>query len=185
MRVISGEFRGRRLKSLEGKNTRPTSDKIKESIFNMIGPYFDGGVALDLFAGSGALGIEAVSRGVHSAVLVDRNFGAIKVIKENIELTKAQEKFEVLKMEANKALVTFQKEERLFDYVFLDPPYAKQAIEEQIVALQEFGLLSEACILICETDKEVELSKEIGAFTQYKKQIYGITAVALYRKAYE
>jgi 16S rRNA (guanine966-N2)-methyltransferase len=85
MRVVSGDYRGRRLKSLEGENTRPTTDKVKESMFNMIGPYFDGGIALDLFSGSGGLAIEAVSRGVELAVCVERNFQAMKIIKENIE----------------------------------------------------------------------------------------------------
>ena len=88
MRVISGDYRGRRLKSLSGDNTRPTSDKVKESIFNMIGPYFNGGEVLDLFAGSGGLAIEAVSRGMDHAVCVDRNYQAINVIKDTFRLQK-------------------------------------------------------------------------------------------------
>ena len=84
MRIIAGEFGGRRLKAVPGMKTRPTTDKIKESMFNIIGPYFDGGRALDLFAGSGGLSIEAVSRGVDQAVLIDRQYQAIKTIKENI-----------------------------------------------------------------------------------------------------
>ncbi|SJZ84591.1 16S rRNA (guanine(966)-N(2))-methyltransferase RsmD [Pilibacter termitis] len=182
MRVISGEFRGRRLKSLDGKNTRPTTDKVKESMFNMLGGFFDGGVALDLFAGSGALGIEAVSRGATQAVLVDRAYPAIQVIKENVALTKSEQSFEVFKLDANKALSKFHEENRQFDYVFLDPPYAKQEIEQQILKMQELDLLSEECIILCETDKEVKLSDEIGEFIQYKQAIYGITAVAIYRR---
>ncbi|MDU0990620.1 MAG: RsmD family RNA methyltransferase, partial [Enterococcus faecium] len=88
MRIISGNYGGRRLKSLAGANTRPTTDKVKESIFNMIGPYFDGETVLDLFAGSGGLAIEAVSRGCSHAVCVDKNYQALKIIKENIEITK-------------------------------------------------------------------------------------------------
>ena len=84
MRVISGEYGGRRLKALDGDNTRPTTDKVKESIFNMIGPYFDGGMALDLYSGSGGLAIEAVSRGMDKSVCIEKNFAALKVIKENI-----------------------------------------------------------------------------------------------------
>lgn len=88
MRVISGNYRGRRLIPVPGNQTRPTADKVKESMFNMLGPYFDGGQALDLYAGTGALGIEAVSRGMDHATLVDKQYAAIKTIKQNVELTK-------------------------------------------------------------------------------------------------
>ncbi|EPC74922.1 hypothetical protein Lpp126_10033, partial [Lacticaseibacillus paracasei subsp. paracasei Lpp126] len=88
MRVISGAFRGLRLTAVAGNQTRPTADKVKESMFNMLGPYFDGGQALDLYAGTGALGIEAVSRGMVHATLVDRQYAAIKTIKTNLALTK-------------------------------------------------------------------------------------------------
>ncbi|MDR0921540.1 MAG: 16S rRNA (guanine(966)-N(2))-methyltransferase RsmD [Lactobacillales bacterium] len=184
MRVISGEFKGRRLKALDGDNTRPTTDKVKESIFNMIGPYFDGGVALDLFAGSGGLGIEAVSRGMDRAVLVERNFQAMKIVKENIALTKAEEKFTLLKMDANKALSTFQENRETFDLVLLDPPYAKQEIEAQILKMQDLGLLTEEAIIMAETDKGVELSEVIGDFIQFRRQVYGITAVTLYERKF-
>ncbi|MDR2832868.1 MAG: 16S rRNA (guanine(966)-N(2))-methyltransferase RsmD [Streptococcaceae bacterium] len=182
MRVVSGDFRGRRLKSLPGDNTRPTTDKVKESIFNMIGPFFDGGLALDLFAGSGGLGIEAVSRGVDKAYLIDRNFGAIKVIKENVAITKVPEKFEIIKMDAKKALQKFQEEALIFDLVFLDPPYAKQEIIEIILAMQTNNLLDENALIICEADKKVDLPIEIGEFAEYKRQIYGITQVVIYER---
>ena len=126
MRVISGKYRSRRLKSLSGDNTRPTTDKVKESMFNMIGPY----------SGSGALAIEAISRGCEHAYCVDRNFSAIKIIKENIALTKEEQLFSVIKSDANKAIERFKQEKLCFDYVFLDPPYAKQEIEIQIERLQ-------------------------------------------------
>jgi len=185
MRIISGEFGGRKLKSLAGSNTRPTSDKVKGSIFNMIGPFFDGGLALDLFAGSGALGIEAVSRGVDKAILVDRNFGAIKVIKENVAITKAENQFEVLKMDAKKAISKFQEDGLVFNYVFLDPPYALQEIVDLITQMQEIKLLADDAIIVCEADKEVKLPKEIGQFHEYKHQVYGITQVLIYEMRLE
>lgn len=89
MRIVAGDFGGRRLKAVPGMQTRPTTDKVKEAVFNIIGPYFDGGQSLDLFAGSGGLSIEAVSRGVARAVLIDRQYQAIKTIKDNIAVTKA------------------------------------------------------------------------------------------------
>ncbi|MER2180593.1 MAG: RsmD family RNA methyltransferase, partial [Desemzia incerta] len=104
MRVITGEYGGRRLKAVPGESTRPTTDKIKESLFNMIGPYFDGGNCLDLFAGSGGLAIEAVSRGMDKAVLIDKAPAAIKVIQENIAVTKEEEKFKVIRGDAARVI---------------------------------------------------------------------------------
>jgi 16S rRNA (guanine(966)-N(2))-methyltransferase RsmD len=182
MRIIAGEFGGRKLKSLSGNNTRPTTDKIKGSIFNMIGPYFDGGLVHELFAGSGGLGIEAVSRGAEKAFLIDRNFGAIQIIKENVAITKAQEQFEVLKLDAKKALAKFQAEGTVFDYVFLDPPYARQEIVDLIEKMQEIGILSKDALIICEAEKTVDLPEEIGEFFQYKRQVYGITQVVIYER---
>ena len=101
MRVVSGNYGGRPLKTLDGKTTRPTSDKVRGAIFNMIGPYFEGGRVLDLFAGSGGLSIEAVSRGMESAVLVERDRKAQAIIRENISMTKEADKFQLLAMEAN------------------------------------------------------------------------------------
>lgn len=180
MRVISGKFRSRRLKSLSGDNTRPTTDKVKESMFNMIGPYFEGGTVLDLFSGSGALAIEAISRGCSHAYCVDRNFSAIKIIKENIALTKETELFSVIKADANKAIERFKQEGLQFDYVFLDPPYAKQEIEKQLERLQEYTLLSKDAVIVCETDHQVELADEIGQLKQVRKQSYGICKVTIF-----
>lgn len=182
MRVISGEFRGRKLKSLKGDQTRPTTDKVKESIFNMIGPYFDGGTVLDLFAGSGALAIEAVSRGMAEGYCVDKNFQAMKIIKENIQMTKAEAKFHLLKMDAEQALKQFSQDGQQFDLVFLDPPYAKQKIEAQIQHMESANLLREHALVVCETAKEIELAEELGALKQIRHQSYGITAVTIYRK---
>lgn len=181
MRVVSGEYRGRKLKSLTGENTRPTSDKVKESIFNIIGPYFEGGQVLDLFAGSGGLAIEAISRGMDVAVCVDRNFQAMKIIQENIQITKEPEKFETLKMDANQAIKRLSLEERSFDFILLDPPYAKQEIVTQIEKIIAGKLLNPAGIIVCETDKSVQLPENILNLKQTRQQIYGISAVTIYR----
>ncbi len=181
MRVISGEYRGRKLKSLTGDNTRPTSDKVKESIFNMIGPYFEDGMVLDLFAGSGGLAIEAISRGMTLAVCVDRNYQAMKVIQENIMITKNPQKFETLKMDANQAIKRLSLEKRSFDLIFLDPPYARQEIIDQIEKMIEGQLLNERATIVCETDKSVELPETILNLTQIRRQVYGTSAVTIYR----
>ena len=98
MRIVAGEFGGRRLSAVPGMATRPTTDKVKEALFNIIGPYFSGGTSLDLYGGSGGLSIEGVSRGIEHAILVDRAYPAIKTIKDNIGVTKHPEKFTVLKL---------------------------------------------------------------------------------------
>ncbi|WP_057490667.1 16S rRNA (guanine(966)-N(2))-methyltransferase RsmD [Streptococcus orisasini] len=177
MRIISGSYGGRPLKTLEGKTTRPTSDKVRGAIFNMIGPYFSGGRVLDLFAGSGGLAIEAVSRGMDSAVLVEKNRKAQAIVEANIKMTKEEDKFQLLKMEAARAL------ERLsgkFDLVFLDPPYAKEEIVKNIEELCQQKLLSEDVMVVCETDKSVELPEEIAELGIWKQKIYGISKVTVY-----
>ncbi|PTO40278.1 16S rRNA (guanine(966)-N(2))-methyltransferase RsmD [Enterococcus mundtii] len=182
MRVISGDYGGRRLKSLAGPNTRPTSDKVKESIFNMIGPYFNGEVVLDLYSGSGGLAIEAVSRGCSYAICVEKNYQALKIIKENIEITKEPNKFNTMKLDADKAIESLAKEDQKIDILFLDPPYAKQKIVDQIERMEELALFQDAALIVCETDKSVELPETIQNFQQIKQQTYGISAVTIYRK---
>ncbi|MDV5973038.1 UNVERIFIED_CONTAM: 16S rRNA (guanine(966)-N(2))-methyltransferase RsmD [Streptococcus canis] len=177
MRIVSGEFGGRPLKTLDGKTTRPTSDKVRGAIFNMIGPYFDGGRVLDLFAGSGGLSIEAISRGMSAAVLVERDRRAQAIIQENIKMTKAEDQFALFKMEADRAIAQLTGQ---FDLVFLDPPYAKETIVATIEALVANNLLSEEVMVVCETDKSVVLPEEIGNLGIWKEKTYGISKVTVY-----
>ena len=177
MKIVSGIYRGRPLKTLEGKTTRPTSDKVRGAVFNMIGPYFEGGRVLDLYAGSGGLSIEAVSRGMSSAVLVERDRKAQAVIAENIQMTKEVSKFQLLKMEADRAL---EQVGGTFDLVFLDPPYAKEQIVADIEKMAERNLFSQEIMVVCETDKSVELPEEIACLGIWKEKIYGISKVTVY-----
>lgn len=177
MKIVSGTYGGRPLKTLEGKTTRPTSDKVRGAMFNMIGPYFDGGRVLDLYAGSGGLSIEAVSRGMEQAVLVEKDRRAQGIIDSNIQMTKESHKFQLLKMEAHQALSQLQG---TFDLVFLDPPYAKEQIVADIEALAERDLLGEEVMVVCETDKAVDLPEEIACLGIWKEKIYGISKVTVY-----
>ena len=145
----------------------------------MIGPYFEGGRVLDLYAGSGGLSIEAVSRGMSSAVLVERDRKAQAVITENIQMTKEVSKFQLLKMEAERAL---EQVKDPFDLVFLDPPYAKEQIVADIEKMVERNLFSEEVMVVCETDKSVELPEEIACLGIWKEKIYGISKVTVYVK---
>ena len=175
MRVVAGEYGGRRLKAVPGMKTRPTTDKVKEAMFNIIGPYLEGGQVLDLFAGSGGLSIEAVSRGADHATLVDRQYQAIKTIHENLSVTKEEDKFTVLKGDAYKMLNKLAKQEQGFDYFFLDPPYKKQQILELMEQLKKLGLLNTDALIICETDQVADLPEELADFELIKKADYGIT----------
>ena len=177
MRIVAGKYGGRPLKTLEGKTTRPTSDKVRGAIFNMIGPYFDGGRVLDLYAGSGGLAIEAVSRGMDQAVLVEKDRRAQAIVEANIAMTQEEGRFRLLKMEDRLAL---QQVEGTFDLVFLDPPYAKERIEEVITLLDQNGLLAEDVMVVCETDKTVELAEEVASLGIWKQKVYGISKVTVY-----
>lgn len=177
MRIVSGSYGGRPLKTLEGKTTRPTSDKVRGAVFNMIGPYFSGGRVLDLFAGSGGLAIEAVSRGMDTAVLVERNRKAQAIVQANIKMTKEESRFQLLKMEAARAL---ERVSGKFDLVFLDPPYAQEEIVKTVEELCRRKLLSDDVMVVCETDKAVNLPEEIAELGIWKQKIYGISKVTVY-----
>ena len=143
----------------------------------MIGPYFEGGRVLDLYAGSGGLSIEAVSRGMASAVLVERDRKAQAIVAENIQMTKEVGKFQLLKMEAERAL---EQVSEPFDLIFLDPPYVKEQIVADIEKMDEKELFSEDVMVVCETDKAVELPEEIACLGIWKEKIYGISKVTVY-----
>jgi len=181
MRVIAGEHKGRPLAAVPGKGTRPTTDKVKESIFNMIGPYFDGGWALDLYAGTGGLGIEALSRGMEKAVFVEIDSRAFAVVKENISALRLEQKAELYRNDSRRALKALAKREIQFDAVFLDPPYAKQKIEEEIAILQESSLLAPDAWIVAEHDADDRLAETIGDCRCERSAVYGDTRISIYR----
>lgn len=183
MRIVAGTFKGRPLQAVPGKGTRPTTDKVKESMFSMIGPYFDGGWALDLYAGTGGLGLEAISRGMDKAVFVDMDPKAIAVIKQNIAKVGVESQTEVYRNDANRALKALGKREIQFDLVFLDPPYAQQAISDQIQLMQECNLLSKDCWVVTEHDAQVVLPQNIGLLERVRTAVYGDTSVTIFRTA--
>lgn len=179
LRVISGKYKSLRLKTIEGQSTRPTSDKVKENIFNSLQDM--SGIGLDLFAGSGGLGIEALSRGLNKVVFVDGNFKATKVIKENLNAINADsDQFEVYKNDALRALKAINKRDIKFDYIFLDPPYRKKLIDQSLKRIQDFDLLNENGMIVCEFDKNEKI--ETLNFNVLKKYEYGLTHVMLLNK---
>ncbi len=182
MRVVSGICKGRPLKAVPGNSTRPTTDKVKEAIFNMIGPYFCGGLGLDLFAGSGGLGLEALSRGLDKVIFIDREAKAIQIIHENIKACKFENAAEVYRNDADRAVKALKKRELSFDYIFLDPPYKKQQLVNLMEKMDELSLVKDTGIVVCEHSFDVELPQKAGKFTQIKHEKYGIIAVSIYSK---
>ncbi|MFS0654227.1 16S rRNA (guanine(966)-N(2))-methyltransferase RsmD [Bacillus sp. 179-C3.3 HS] len=182
MRVISGTRKGRSLKAVPGQSTRPTTDKVKESIFNMIGPYFEGGRALDLFAGSGGLGIEALSRGFDHCIFVDRDMKAIQTIKGNLSQLALTDQSEVFRNDAKRALAAVVKREESFQAIFLDPPYKDQKLKDLLDTIDEHALLTDDGVIVCEHDKGVDLPHEAGLLEIARQELYGMTGVTIYRK---
>ncbi|EJQ58377.1 16S rRNA (guanine(966)-N(2))-methyltransferase RsmD [Bacillus mycoides] len=181
MRVVSGKCKGHPLKAVPGNTTRPTTDKVKESIFNMIGPYYDGGIALDLFGGSGGLGIEAISRGIDKAIFVDRDSKAIKVIHQNLESCRLQEQAEVYRNDAERAVKALIKREISFDLILIDPPYKAQKIVSLVSIMDQHGLLNKDGIIMAEHGDDVVLPDSIGELVKVRAENYGITAISIYK----
>lgn len=179
MRVISGTARSVPLRTIDGLSTRPTTDRVKTSMFNLIQFEIEGREALDLFAGSGALGIEALSRGAKSAVFVDQNPAAVGVIRENLAKTRLGERAEIVRSEALLYLETSRKR---FDLIFLDPPYAEKLLENALKRISEIDILKSGGIIICERPAEKPGCGELPGLRLAADRRYGKSAVTLYRK---
>lgn len=163
MRVIAGSARRIQLKTLEGMDTRPTTDRIKETLFNMIAPYLYDCKFLDLFSGSGGIGIEALSRGAEKAVFVEKNPKAMSCIKENLKRTHLEEQGTTMIMDVMTAL--YKLEETIqFDYIFMDPPYGNELERKVLEYLADSDLLAEGGVIIVEASLETDFEyvEELG-----------------------
>jgi 16S rRNA (guanine(966)-N(2))-methyltransferase RsmD len=179
MRVISGTARGKKLGELEGMETRPTTDRVKEGIFNIIQFQVQGAVALDLFAGTGQLGIECLSRGAEKAVFVEQRKDALALIRKNLADTRLTERAQVVSGEALSYLAGCKQQ---FDLVFLDPPYATNLLENALEKIAAIDILSKAGIIICESRPEKSLPDVTGSLEKQKEYRYGKIKVTTYRR---
>ncbi len=177
MRVITGSARGRRLITLEGEDVRPTTDKVKEALFSIIQFEIEGRKVLDLFAGSGQLGIEALSRGASSAVFVDLSRQAVEVIKKNLEATGFTKNAVVLNTDSI-AFATTRAES--YDIAFLDPPYGKGLLQKALPLVA--SIMNEGGVIVCEAPYEEEIPEAAGDFSLVKTYKYGKIKLATYRK---
>ena len=181
MRVVAGVLRSRKIEAVEGMETRPTADRIKEAVFSRIGPYFAGGNFLDLYGGSGNIGIEAVSRGIDQVVCCDVNKKAIKTIENNLRLLKIAKQFKVMHCSDAECLEYCHKAKISFNYIYLDPPYRLQQNQEIVQRILDLELLDENGVLIIEGLKEDEPRSWKGMVC-VKEANYGITKIRYYER---
>ena len=178
MRVITGTARGRRLKELQGMETRPTTDKVKESLFSIIQFDIEGRRVLDLFAGTGQLGIEALSRGAAEAVFVDRRPDAVRLVQENLALCGFTDRARVKSGDA----LAYLKSGEKFDLIFLDPPYDTGLLDKALANVVQFDILAEGGIIVCESRREKELPQLPQPYYLLTERSYGKIKLTLYGK---
>ncbi|GGE16697.1 methyltransferase [Marinithermofilum abyssi] len=182
MRIIAGMAKGIRLKTVPGTKVRPTTDRVKESLFSVIGPFFDGGWVLDLFAGSGSLGLEALSRGAEHAVFVDQSRASIEVIRENIRAARMDEKSEVYRKDARAALRVLIRRNVRFRYIFLDPPYHEPVLNQTLQMIGENDLLEGGGVVAAEHASDHRLPEQTGELQVVRTLTYGDTTIDLYQQ---
>lgn len=182
MRIITGIAKGRRIKAPEGLNTRPTSDRVKESMFNILSNRYSFENVLDLFAGSGNLGLEAISRGAKKCVFIEQNKEAYNTLVENIKSLKFENNSEYYRQDAFVALEILSKRGEKFDLIFLDPPYGKGLVEQSIKLIDSKGLLRDGGVIVSEQDVNDVLPENINEIKRIRLEKYGRTTVAFWSK---
>ena len=182
MRIVAGEFKGKPLKMPKGTRFRPTSGKVKEALFSMIDARLPGAVCLDLFAGSGSLGLEAISRGATRCYFCDAAKESLALVRENIARCGAQPRSFLINGPYTKALCALPEKA---DIIFLDPPYEKKLLMDCIAAISEKNVLAEGGIIVAEHAKDAELPETIGEFSKRKEKKYGNIRLTLYGFAFD
>ena len=179
MRIIAGIYRSRRLQTLPGMITRPTLDRNRENMFNLLGGFFDGGRSLDVFGGSGALTLEALSRGIEHGVIIEKAKPAQRIIEANVTSLVVSHQVTLLKQDYN---VVFKHihQHGPFDLVLLDPPFAMKVIDEIILKLDRANALAKGCLIACETPRGVVYPATIGRVQLKKQQNYGVSTIRIY-----
>ena len=178
MRVIAGSARSVPLKSREGLDTRPTTDRVKEAVFNILQFEIEGREVLDLFGGSGQMAIEALSRGAAHAVIVDQSKDSISVIKENLQKTKLSDRAQVLCLDYMDYL---HRCGTSFDVIFLDPPYREKFLENALKKISEIDILKSGGIIVCERPASKALPDDYASFRRVRDYRYGTTGITVFR----
>jgi len=184
MRIISGTYRGLRLATLKGGKLRPTSDQLRETLFDVLGPQVEGSTFLDAYAGSGAVGLEALSRGAREVVFIEHHRPAIELIRQNLAALRIESGFRVMTCSVLTGFERLTEEGARFDYVFLDPPY--EEIREYHHALRQLGrsnLLVPTSLVIAEHSRHVALEEEYGRLRRTRLLRHGDAQLGFYRYA--
>lgn len=180
MRIISGQARGMKLNNIAGQRTRPTGDRVKEALFNILGAGIGESAFLDLYAGSGAIGLEALSRGAAKVIWVEENPLCVKVITANFEKTRLTNG-QVLTNDVFRALTQISKQGHSFDYIFLDPPYDQGLVIKTLELLAELALLKKTGIIIAEASKKEDAPKVMSNLCLRREKSYGDTKLYFYQ----
>lgn len=180
MRVIAGAVRGFRLSTPAGMRTRPTADRVREALFNILNPYVPDSQVLDLFAGSGAVGIEALSRGAARAVFVESHPAALKALRSNLIKTGMVESAEVLPWEVEEALKYLEGTKDRFDLVYIDPPYSLGLIESTLKSLVEKNIVADQGVVVAESSTREIPPEQAAGFQCYRRKTYGDTTLNFY-----
>jgi 16S rRNA (guanine966-N2)-methyltransferase len=181
MRIISGIAKGRKILSPEGMNTRPTLDRIKQSIFNIIQNRLEGAKALDVFAGTGSLGLEAVSRGAAECYLMDKGESTFKYLKQNVENLDFKDKCKCFNIDSYAGLKELGSKGLTFDLIFIDPPYLKEMIPPAVDIIKEKSLLASDGLIVAKIDSSERLYTGNEVIELFDHRKYGNTTVCLYR----
>ena len=178
MRVITGSAKGTRLQTLDGLETRPTAEKVKEAIFSIIQFDIEGRYVLDLFAGSGQMGIEALSRGAAGASFVDSSRDAVKIITANVRKCKMEDRAEIVASDYRAFLLS--PHPHPYGVVFLDPPYGTAQLKRALKTLESVDIVAKCGIIVCESEKDEVLPDDLKGYTKTKEYFYGRPKVTLY-----
>lgn len=181
MRVIAGTAKKRQLKAPKGFLVRPTADRVKEALFNILGPAVIGSYFLDLFAGTGSIGIEALSRGADTAVFVEKDIKNIRIVKENLNITGLEAKARLLCLHVNKAVSLLGRERQVYDLIFIDPPYLKELVSDTLSDIMKNNLLKPGGIVAVESSKKDRLFRDEGEILNLiRQEKYGDTLLSFY-----
>lgn len=181
LRVISGKARGLKLDSPKNQDVRPTTDRVKESLFNIINPYIRESNILDLFAGTGSLGIECLSRGAKNCVFVDKSKDSINIIKSNVKKARVENESTILNVDFKDAVKRLSNQNQKFDVIFMDPPYYENMFIECLKIIDELNLLYEDGIIVVEHDTKDLFDESIGNLVKSRDKKYGNTTLTFYK----
>lgn len=182
MRVIAGLAKGKKLKAPGGKNTRPITDMIKEALFNVLGTGLTGAVFLDLFAGSGSVGIEAISRGASQVIFIDNSPQAVAVIDENLTNCGFHDKTQVFRQDVFRAVAMLEKRSLTFDFIYIDPPFDRDIFFNEIMSLLGAGtLLAEDGLLILRSRRKKLMADRYDRLSRWRMSAYGESVLHYYR----